>query len=54
MSFCILGQAALEPITVEGAENINTSYPEFATHLRRLGGQVELLSVTPAREQCLG
>ena len=40
MSFCVLGQVASDPVTVTGAENINTSYPGFMADLQRLGGEV--------------
>lgn len=42
MSFCILGQVAAEPVTVSGAENINTSYPGFMADLQRVGGNVSI------------
>ncbi|MEJ2401997.1 MAG: 3-phosphoshikimate 1-carboxyvinyltransferase [Xanthomonadales bacterium] len=40
MSFCVLGQIATGPVTVDGAHNIATSYPDFARDLARLGGRV--------------
>jgi 3-phosphoshikimate 1-carboxyvinyltransferase len=40
MSFCLLGQIASGEVTINGAENISTSYPEFARHLTALGGRV--------------
>ena len=41
MSLAVLGQVADRDTRVEGAENIATSYPEFAQHLSALGGIVE-------------
>ena len=43
MSFCVLGQVAAGPVTVDGAHNIATSYPGFIDDLARLGGRVERL-----------
>jgi len=40
MSFCILGQMAVGPVTVAGAENIDTSYPGFVRDLTRVGGNI--------------
>jgi len=40
MSFCVLGQVASAPMTVEGCENIDTSYPGFVADLLRLGGGI--------------
>jgi 3-phosphoshikimate 1-carboxyvinyltransferase len=54
MSFCILGQVAQGSVTVQGAKNINTSYPEFSRHLQQLGGQVEKRKVTLNKEGALG
>jgi 3-phosphoshikimate 1-carboxyvinyltransferase len=47
MSFGILGQVAEGPLLVRGARQINTSYPEFAQHLRALGGSAEARAVSP-------
>jgi len=44
MSFSILGQAASAPVTVRGATHVNTSYPDFADHLRSVGGRVRVRS----------
>jgi len=44
MSFCILGQVAHSPVLVHGAAQINTSYPEFPDHLRKMGGDVGVLA----------
>ena len=41
MSFCVLGQVAAGPVTVDGCENIDTSYPGFTADLSRLGGRVQ-------------
>lgn len=38
MSFCVLGQVAAGPLLVAGCENIDTSYPGFATDLETVGG----------------
>jgi 3-phosphoshikimate 1-carboxyvinyltransferase len=40
MSFALAGLAANAPITVEGAEIISESFPDFAGTLRRLGADV--------------
>ena len=42
MSFCVLGQVASGPVTVNGCENINTSYPGFMGDLSRIGGTISL------------
>lgn len=42
MSFCVLGQVAAGPVSVMGAENINTSYPGFMADLGQVGGSVSL------------
>jgi 3-phosphoshikimate 1-carboxyvinyltransferase len=41
MSFLVLGGAALAPVTVEGAETIETSFPDFAGFMSRLGARIE-------------
>jgi 3-phosphoshikimate 1-carboxyvinyltransferase len=41
MSFLVLGGAAAAPITVEGAETIETSFPDFAGFMNRLGARIE-------------
>jgi 3-phosphoshikimate 1-carboxyvinyltransferase len=43
MSFSILGQVAAAPVSVQGCENIDTSYPGFVADLLRVGGSVEVL-----------
>jgi len=40
MSFCILGQLAAGPVSVTGAENIDTSYPGFVGDLTAVGGNI--------------
>ncbi len=41
MSFLVLGGAAKAPVTVEGAETIATSFPDFADLMNRLGARIE-------------
>jgi 3-phosphoshikimate 1-carboxyvinyltransferase len=41
MSFLVLGGAAKAPVTVEGAETIETSFPDFAGFMNRLGARIE-------------
>jgi len=41
MSFLVLGGVAKAPVTVEGAETIETSFPGFATFMNRLGARIE-------------
>jgi 3-phosphoshikimate 1-carboxyvinyltransferase len=41
MSFLVLGGAAEAPVTVEGAETIETSFPDFAGFMNRLGAGIE-------------
>jgi 3-phosphoshikimate 1-carboxyvinyltransferase len=41
MSFLVLGVAARAPVTVEGAETIETSFPDFAGFMNRLGARIE-------------
>jgi 3-phosphoshikimate 1-carboxyvinyltransferase len=41
MSFLVLGGAARAPVTVEGAETIETSFPDFAGFMNRLGARIE-------------
>jgi 3-phosphoshikimate 1-carboxyvinyltransferase len=43
MSFCVLGQAADGELTVDGCQNIDTSYPGFVDDLIRIGGHVDAL-----------
>ena len=43
MSFLVLGALARTPVTVEGAETIETSFPGFAALMNRLGAQIEIL-----------
>jgi 3-phosphoshikimate 1-carboxyvinyltransferase len=40
MSFLVLGMAAKEPVTVDDAEMIDTSFPGFAACMRSLGADV--------------
>ena len=41
MSFLVLGGVARAPVTVAGAETIDTSFPEFAALMNRLGARIE-------------
>jgi len=41
MSFLVLGSAAQAPVTVAGAETIETSFPDFAGFMNRLGARIE-------------
>ena len=41
MSFLVLGGAAAAPVTVEDAETIETSFPDFAGFMNRLGARIE-------------
>jgi 3-phosphoshikimate 1-carboxyvinyltransferase len=41
MSFLVLGGIARAPVTVEGAETIETSFPDFAGLMNRLGARIE-------------
>jgi 3-phosphoshikimate 1-carboxyvinyltransferase len=43
MSFLVLGSVARSPVTVEGAETIETSFPGFASLMNRLGARIEIL-----------
>lgn len=40
MSFLVLGMAAAQPIAVDDAETINTSFPGFATLMNALGADI--------------
>jgi 3-phosphoshikimate 1-carboxyvinyltransferase len=40
MSFLVMGMAALEPVAVDDAETINTSFPGFAALMNRLGAAI--------------
>lgn len=42
MAFAVLGTVAAAPITVTGAREISTSYPDFVAALRGLGAEVEV------------
>lgn len=42
MSFAILGQVAGGALTIEGAENIDTSFPSFVRDLVTMGGEVKI------------
>jgi 3-phosphoshikimate 1-carboxyvinyltransferase len=48
MSFALAGLASTAPITVEGAEIISESFPDFAGTLRRLGAHV-MTGTSPLR-----
>lgn len=41
MSFLVLGMAAKEPVTVDDADMIATSFPGFAEFMRGIGGDVQ-------------
>ncbi|HEX6143770.1 MAG TPA: 3-phosphoshikimate 1-carboxyvinyltransferase [Geminicoccaceae bacterium] len=41
MSFLVLGALADAPVTVDGAETILTSFPDFAALMNRLGARIE-------------
>ena len=43
MSFLVLGMLAHSPVTVAGAETIETSFPGFAALMNRLGARIETL-----------
>jgi 3-phosphoshikimate 1-carboxyvinyltransferase len=43
MSFLVLGALAKAPVTVAGAETIETSFPGFAKLMNRLGANIETL-----------
>ena len=43
MSFLVLGTLARAPVTVSGAETIETSFPGFAALMNRLGARIEML-----------
>ncbi len=47
MSFLVLGGLATAPVTVAGAEAIETSFPGFAALLNGLGSQIEPLEEQP-------
>ena len=40
MSFLVLGGLAAQPVTVDGAEAIETSFPGFAALMNGLGAQI--------------
>jgi 3-phosphoshikimate 1-carboxyvinyltransferase len=42
MSFCVLGQVAGSAVTVDGCENIDTSYPGFVQDMVAVGGELGL------------
>ena len=42
MSFLVLGTAANAPVSVDGAETIETSFPDFAGLMGRLGARIEV------------
>src|SRR5262249_32972806 len=41
MSFLVLGMASKEPVTVDDAEMISTSFPDFAGFMQSLGAKLE-------------
>jgi 5-enolpyruvylshikimate-3-phosphate synthase len=41
MSFLVLGGATQAPVTVAGAETIETSFPGFGALMNRLGARIE-------------
>jgi 3-phosphoshikimate 1-carboxyvinyltransferase len=41
MSFLVLGLAAREPVVVDEAEMIATSFPDFAAFMRSLGADIQ-------------
>ena len=41
MSFLVLGGLAQAPVTVAGAETIDTSFPGFAALMNQLGARIE-------------
>ena len=41
MSLLVLGGVAKAPVTVTGAETIETSFPDFAGYMNRLGARIE-------------
>jgi 3-phosphoshikimate 1-carboxyvinyltransferase len=41
MSFLVLGGRARAPVSVNGAETIETSFPGFAALMNRLGARIE-------------
>lgn len=43
MSFAILGQVATGPVIVDGARNIDTSFPSFVDDLSSMGGEIKVL-----------
>lgn len=43
MSFLILGGLSEAPVTVDGAETIETSFPGFAALMNRLGARIEVI-----------
>ena len=43
MSFLVLGMASKEPVTVDDADMIATSFPDFVTCMQGLGGNIERL-----------
>jgi len=40
MALATAGIAALGPVTIDGAEHVNKSYPRFFEDLARVGGEV--------------
>ena len=43
MAFLVLGGLARKPVTVTGAETIQTSFPGFALLMNRIGARIEIL-----------
>jgi 3-phosphoshikimate 1-carboxyvinyltransferase len=44
MSFLVLGLAAKDPVTVDDAEMIATSFPDFVGFMRSLGADIAVVS----------
>ncbi len=40
MSFLVMGLAARQPVTVDSADMIATSFPDFVPLMRSLGAQI--------------
>jgi 3-phosphoshikimate 1-carboxyvinyltransferase len=40
MSFLVMGLASREPVTVDGAHMIATSFPDFVPTMRSLGARI--------------
>jgi 3-phosphoshikimate 1-carboxyvinyltransferase len=44
MAFLVLGTAALQPVAIDDGATIETSFPDFAGLMRRLGALIEAAS----------